>query len=350
MNLRTDLLGPLLIAVLVVDTAGIGLLAARSMGGATAAPRTARLPRLAPPPGHWSGVGPRTLVHALATDPARAATVYAATSDGFLRSDDHGARWRFANGGLPPSARQLWGIATGANGAVVAASDDGHVYRSGDGGGHWRAAGGSLGGSVYAVSVDPGRAGLLLAGADGGIFRTLDGGAHWRLVYRTANNGATAFARAPGSATILAGLLEGPGQLLRSDDDGARWRVATRGIDADEGIMSLLALGTPRPAFLAGTMGHRVWRWGDGASAWRRSGDGLPGDEHGTGLAVDGAHAWVSTMARGVYGSADAGLHWAPYGSGLDAPGLMALALARSDRYLLVGTSEGVYRIAIRVS
>src|SRR5579872_6243093 len=129
----------------------------------------------------WTPVGPDTgVVRELAAAPSHPATVYAGlTTGGIYRSQDGGATWTFAGGGLDIRSQ------------------------------------------INALAVDARLPDRLWAATDTAIVRSTDGGAHWAQV---RSGGAFALAADPKvSGTVYAPL--GFGALQRSTDAGASWQT-----------------------------------------------------------------------------------------------------------------------------
>src|SRR5581483_10564835 len=91
-----------------------------------------------------SGGGPfgGTIV-GLTADPVTTTRVYAATSNGFFRSDDSGATWAVAETGLAVAhpSNGVYVTVPGVSGGLVLFDDAGHLYRSSDAGATWTATG-----------------------------------------------------------------------------------------------------------------------------------------------------------------------------------------------------------------
>jgi len=330
---------PLLLTVLGISYVAIHSLQTHSSYGSGSAPKSAV----------WHKIGPTTIVHSILADPRRDTRLYAATTDGALRSDDGGLTWQARNTGLPAADPQLWCVITFDDGHILAAAaDDAHVYLSTDAGDHWQASSDALGsGSVFSLAADPAQPMTLLAGGTGGIWRSSDGGVHWRLVHSTSGSDVSALAwssTAPG--TIYAGLVPGPGQILQSRDGGSTWRDIAAGLDGPEGIMTIVGPQQGRSTVLVGTMGHRIWRLEGGTRAWRFSGSGLPAGQHGASLLLTDGAQYAGTMGAGVYTSQD-GQHWAPYGPSLIGNAATVLTLVMYGDSLLAGTADGIYRLPI---
>lgn len=100
-----------------------------------------------------------------------------------LRTEDGGATWTRASGGLPNRAitgltidphdpRRVWATFAGLTGPSV--------YATADGGGSWSAAASGLPSfSAQSLIVDPADASTLYCGTDVGVYRSTDGGASW---------------------------------------------------------------------------------------------------------------------------------------------------------------------------
>jgi photosystem II stability/assembly factor-like uncharacterized protein len=293
----------------------------------------------------WIQVSEKSIVHEIVADPSDKRRYFAATTSGAMRSDDGGRHWSIHIVGLPSGDPALWTILPAGDGhTLVAGGDAPAVYLSNDEGLSWRAQPQELGaGGIYALSEDPAAQGLLLAGTSDGIWRSSDAGAHWVHAYGTKAASASGFTWTGG--TVYAGLIPGPRQIVASHDLGKTWRDATAGFAGDEGIMALAAAGGLNATVLAGTMGHRVWRYDTQSQEWAESAAGLPPASHGASLLSVPGQTWVGTIGNGVYTSRDGGRTWSPYGPALPRYAGIVLSLAVSGSDLLAGTAQGIYRL-----
>ncbi len=136
-------------------------------------------------------------VTALAVDPQRAQTVYAATGNhGVLKTTDGGRNWEAVNSGLPQTPAVLSVMIDPHTPDVIYVGlSNAGLYRSSDGGKSWRASSTGMNpeGSVSDIVADPTEVGVVYA-ADrrSGVFRSSDGGQTWsalreELRMRTVN-------------------------------------------------------------------------------------------------------------------------------------------------------------------
>lgn len=136
-------------------------------------------------PSNWSGQGPfGGDVWAIKADRLVPTRAYAATSNGFFRSDDAGASWTSAESGLltPHPVNGLFAVSGTVPGGLYLFDDTGRFYASSDAGNTWTATGYSIGVSFVeleqsmAVAAGPGNT-VWLAANTGGLLVSNDGGA-----------------------------------------------------------------------------------------------------------------------------------------------------------------------------
>jgi hypothetical protein len=197
---------------------------------------------------------------------------------------------------------------------------------------------------------------VLLAGGDGGIFRSDDLGAHWRHVYDTGAAAVTSLAwPAVRPTLVVAGLDPSAQPVARSDDGGATWRTATRGLVELPGMMSV-AVAPGAHNIYAGSMGWGAFTLPGLSGSWQRRSDGLPGlatgDAHIGSFAFDPADPRILYAATdfGVYTSSDAGRHWALFGRGLRGHAMVVTTLALVNGphpILYAATAAGLYRLPL---
>lgn len=307
----------------------------------------------------WRVVGANgRAVTALALDPRRPQTVYAATFPHVLRSEDGGRRWRPASNGLRDDVAELaWdgsvlfagtghfnvsnitgsGLYRSENGSRWVPSSHGlhshyaerialvpgriYVGTSGDGV-HWSTDGGRRWSkgldrrSVYGLTADPGDPLHVLAATNDGLFQSRDGGRTW--VERALRHPEL------GRINALSLAFDRPGGLLwagswdwlhRSSDGGVTWQpvAAVPGLAIDTLVVDPSKPGTVyagcRPSI--GEPGpERVFKTTDGGQTW------LPLFSPRTGIVYDLAAepnrgAVYAAAYDGIYRSFDGGVSWA---------------------------------------
>jgi hypothetical protein len=141
----------------------------------------------------WVQVGPEGGALAqLAYAPSDARTVYAATSvwgaSRIFRSTDGGSNWSAASEGLPSLIALSMAIDPASPELVYVGTNQG-VWRTTNAGAHWTPCLGPLEGQdVYALAVDLRNPGRVFAGVQGSgstpIYRSDDGGASWTAASR----------------------------------------------------------------------------------------------------------------------------------------------------------------------
>lgn len=191
-------------------------------------------------------------VRDLVTDDNR---VFAGTGAGIYLSDDGGGSWSLA--GLED--REVWQIRSAGNGVLYAGTQPAGLFRSDDAGASWHEI------EPFAQAPEaaewclpvkppmPGRARALVIDRDdprriwvgvevGGIMRTEDGGETWELGLPGENPDLHMMCAQPDKPEVLyastgygringvAEKIEGNAGVFRSDDHGASWQYAWKGI------------------------------------------------------------------------------------------------------------------------
>jgi photosystem II stability/assembly factor-like uncharacterized protein len=141
-------------------------------------------------------------IHALGVTPADTNVVYAGTDLGVYRSDNAGAAWQLASGGLPVTPVRALAVHPDNPLTLYAGTDTG-LFRSDDGGASWIPRGNGLEGTaVLVLAIDPRRGNVLYAATDRmgplQVFRTGDGGQLWQAIT----------IQGPGYGTPTFGLIE----------------------------------------------------------------------------------------------------------------------------------------------
>ncbi len=181
--------------------------------------------------------------------------LFAGTGAGLFRSDDGGETWSLA--GLED--HEVWQIRGAGDGVIYAGTQPAGLFKSEDKGASWReveAFSNFPAAAEWCVPVTPrlpGRARALVIDKDdprriwvgvevGGIMRTEDGGETWDFSLPGENPDLHMMCAHPGQGEVLyastgygridgvAEMIEGNAGVFRSDDGGAHWKYAWKGI------------------------------------------------------------------------------------------------------------------------
>ena len=237
--------------------------------------------------------------------------LFAGTGAGVFRSDDGGETWLCT--GLED--REVWQIRGAGDGSLYAGTQPAGLFRSADGGSTWRELDSFANMSEAAewcVPVTPrlpGRARALVVDRDdprriwvgvevGGIVRTEDGGESWEFGLPGENPDLHMMCAQPDRPQVLyastgygrvdgvAEMIEGNAGVFRSEDGGASWRYAWKGITPrysrpmciDPRSPHGLTVASAPTAFSSfkddGGAQAMLWRSEDGGETWRSLCDG----------------------------------------------------------------------------
>jgi hypothetical protein len=328
---------------------GVGLLLA-ALSSSTA-PITA---------GGWTSSGPALYqVNAVAADPERDRSVYAASSiydakqSAIFHSADAGKTWvplvELLTGEfystLLVDPRQPQRIYAGALGTA----GTGNLYRSVDSGEHWTKTGSvspSCSPSIAAGSAPN----LVLVACGAKVLRSQDGGGSWTEL-------STPFSQTmkltPGRAGTV--LAYGATEVFRSTNDGTSWVSIAAAPAACPGILALRADPADDDVLVvgAGSLGGGsvcggVFRSTDGGRTWgpnTLSGyyvTDLVIDSNNPALVFAAASFLPGVLPRGgVFQSTDGGASFTNLR--LPASGALRLTLSSASRHLHAGTPIGVF-------
>lgn len=221
-------------------------------------------------PGDWSGQGPfGGNVETLHTDPLVPTRLYAATANGFFRSDDAGASWTSAEDGLlsPHPLNGIFSVSGAVSGGLALFDDAGRLNVSSDGGNTWLPTGyvapASLSTTTNALAL--GSAGTIWFAADsGGLLVSADNGVTFAPAGGSGfPSGSTAFpivvTNPADPQQVIAGsasgcdVVTGNCPIYVSADGGATWSMAS----ISGGTTT--ASGTQRPTAIAFGPGTTVY-------------------------------------------------------------------------------------------
>ncbi len=206
------------------------------------------------PDGTWTAF-PTAEVLVVLADPVDRATLYAGTRRGVVKSTDGGARWSDASRNLS----RIFTLALAADprkrDTIYAATAGDGVYRTTDGGARWEPRGDELRKTVVrSLALDP-EGDRIYAGTDGGVWASRSGGRTWEIA-------STGLPRAPvyalaldrNGSTVWAGTALG---LFRSNDAGRTWNTIPA---IPAAPVTAIAIEANRGLLLVGTLGSGLQR------------------------------------------------------------------------------------------
>jgi photosystem II stability/assembly factor-like uncharacterized protein len=281
-------------------------------------------------------------VQSVAADPLRPEFVYCgAFGAGVFRSDDAGATWRQAGGGIAHDKVMALAVSpaerAGGRGVVYAGTEPSAVFRSEAGGDRWRELTGLTDlpsadewsfpprpqtHHVRHIQPDPHAAGRLYVAIEAGaLVRTEDAGRTWRDRVPDGPYDTHTLATHPAVPNRLYSAA-GDG-YFESRDGGDTWQQPEDGLrhgylwglavdPADPEALVVTAAAGPRQAH-DGPAESVVYRRTAGGP-WRQTREGLPGPQ-GRHVALAVAHAaepgvFYLASEGELYRSADAGASW----------------------------------------
>ena len=205
---------------------------------------------------HWTSINKgltlngssQPLVTAVAVDPSRTATVYAATfGNGLFKSTDGGANWAAANGSM--RSPYAWSVILSPDqpSTVYVGTAGSGVYKSTDSGASYSAANTGLRLSVVnALVADASSPSTFYAALFDGVYKSTNGGASWQLGGNSLPvSPVLALASRPGTPQTLFAGLQGAG-LYKSTDGGATWTSSSQGMT--DGFIAAIAVDPTAPA------------------------------------------------------------------------------------------------------
>jgi len=164
---------------------------------------------------------PATDVHGLGRDPSSGRLYAAVVGKGLLASDDQGSTWTTVN----PAVQTMGPILVDPNDPKrLYLSDMQNLLGSEDGGRSWQRLGAIPGAMSLAQTGD----GSLFAAANGAVLKSTDRGASFAPLGALPVQVSAVAVTPDGRRLYAAGLDGNQAVVVRSDDAGATWQLATR--------------------------------------------------------------------------------------------------------------------------
>ena len=284
-------------------------------------------------------------VRSLAIDPEDPDLIFVGTSRGEVYvSTDGAATWTNRRKSKPFPEYVVDNLAIDRRGRLWAACwglwEGGVIATSDDGGENWtRRDAGLEDFSPRALALDTSNAEHAIVGGLTGIHQTFDGGVTWTKISSQVNVESLAIdPRSPGR--LYAGTWR---QLFRSDDGGASWQRASKGMVLDTDVFSILIDPEKPDRLWASTCGW-VYSSTDGGDAWTRFRDGFDNRRiHAVATdPVDRARVYAGSVA-GLYRTEDGGKSWKRITDPAMVVNAIGIAPKRPDRIVLWTEGDGFY-------
>jgi photosystem II stability/assembly factor-like uncharacterized protein len=180
--------------------------------------------------------------------------------------------------------------------------------------------------SVFALTPDPAKRGMLYAGTSSGFYVSADASATWqaRNTGLPADDPITAVAAGSNGSPLLAGTKRHG--LFLSADHRNTWNAATGGLPSDGQVKAALWVEDAKTALVAFAGGRLYVSHGD-LREWTPSASGLPdkSEFQSLGISGDGRTLYLGS-SQGLFSSGDDGQNWASVGGGLPSGSVGALA------------------------
>lgn len=312
----------------------------------------------------WAEFGTNVPLFAVAIDPSSPLTIYAgnAAGNGLLKSTDAGGHWQFINTGLPllhdssgsysPLVVSL-SVDPANTSTVYAGTYASGLFVSANKGGSWAATSSGIRNTfVTALALTPvsGQSTVYAGTLGGGVYQSTDGAQSWSARNAGLDSSVvnTMVLDSNAADTIYAGTSDG---VSRSDDGGGSWQAVDTGFPVFSVLALVLAPGSPETLFAA-TPGGGVLKSSDGGSTWSASTSGFSGELYFSSIAIDPTsattvyagtdHPYDGSHSERVFKSTNGGGSWTQ--TSLDASGFSVdfIAVNPAKAAQVVAGSHGV--------
>jgi photosystem II stability/assembly factor-like uncharacterized protein len=286
----------------------------------------------------------------LVVDPSQPRTLYATTYQALLKSTDGGQTWSQ----LRVTDEAIAIAPSAAN--VLYAEISGRLWRSADGGATWTEKSSFSYSNIGLIAVDPGNPDLVYFTVGGDLYKSTTGGSSPAEIWEGEPPAPSVekFAVDPRSPSTIYAGTQNDG-VFRSRNGGATWERASSGL-AELAIPSLrkpvydgigdleVSPGAGSPLYLT-HHSRGVYKSDNGGARWHEANRGLTATRI-MALEVDRrapSVVWAATSRNGVWRSADGGRHWAR--RGLTGRFVSDVTVDPVRRHVVwAATSTGLYR------
>lgn len=299
----------------------------------------------------WRSNGPLSTEEflCLAIDPATPRTIYAGLAyrgigdSGIFKSVDDGASWR-ATGFLKTS---VYAIAIDPNrpNTIYAAVNDifsGGVYKSIDGGASWEQTGRTS--STASLAIDPRQSNIIYAGTAFGVYKSTDSGATWNRPSSSFDLTIPALVLDPNNPNVIYVATHNSG-VFKSSDGGKNWSKTGAIEPVDRGSSHpRLAIDSTNTNILYVTYGD-IYKTTNGGATWSQISNNLT-DPSASTVAIDPSNSstvYVGTYASHglIYKSTNGGVSWSGFNTGLQQKTVWDLVVDRSGSSLHAAIEYG---------
>jgi photosystem II stability/assembly factor-like uncharacterized protein len=205
----------------------------------------------------------------LIVDHKNADILYAAIGGRIYKSADAAVSWLPADGGLPGGGYSSLAMHPKDPQVLYAGTKNKDFYRTSDGGAHWTRMGPALDGLAQALSIDPKDPNKMYAAGVGfgngsNAWRSSNGGASWSAM-KVDPDKLLEIAAHPRTAGLVFAGGDDQG-VLRSQDGGATWRSANKGLKS----FATLKLVANAKRIVAGSSLVRQFQSTNQGKSWQR--------------------------------------------------------------------------------
>lgn len=281
-----------------------------------------------------------TTVHALVMNPQDSAELMAGTPAGVFKTTNGAASWNPQNTGLSDPVVTCLAYDPLLPSTIYAGTSSA-LFRSTNGAGSWSFAGfAGIPAQVFTIAFKPQSPSVILVGTTLGIRRTINSGSSWTWVNAGISDRVSVYSLVfdPIQDGLVYSGSYGPG-VLTSNDDGAAWSFASKGMNA-----SVVRDFATEPAhFHAGTSGGAPTSFDSGKS-WTPVAQAQTPEDSIRSIALDPQNSSATYVAtqNGVYKTTN-GWSWSQVGlNGIDVNQIAIDPTSTSTIY--AGTLDGMFK------